>query len=230
METFGPDDAADMRLKGRRARFMWKRQPVTLQPGAGFNIINQVAAASCTRAPGIRRAVLAEGLSPVSGVRGRFEAIDAGQPLAVLVDDAHTPEALEQARHAAREPAESRLLAVFGAGGDRDHEKRLRMGAAATLADLAVVTSDNLRLEDPESIIAQVVPGADESSNLVIESDRAEAISTGLATAGRGDVVLIAGKGHEAGQYFGGRVLPFDDVDTARTSLARIPASRRPLP
>ena len=158
--------------------------------------------------------VIAEGLSSVPGVRGRFESVDAGQPFTVLVDYAHTPDGLTQALQGAREFTSGRLLVVFGAGGDRDHEKRPLMGAAAArLADLAVVTSDNPRSEDPDAIIEQVVAGVGDRSNVVIEPDRAAAIATALAMAQPGDVVLIAGKGHERGQEVAGRLLPFDDVD-----------------
>ena len=173
-------------------------------------------------------AAIATGLASVPGVRGRFEVVDVGQSFTVLVDYAHTPDGVTQALRGAREFTTGRLLVVFGAGGDRDHDKRPLMGAAAAeLADLAVVTSDNPRSEDPDAIIEAVVSGAVDRSRLIVEPDRAKAISHALANAGPGDVVLIAGKGHEPGQEIGGRILPFDDVDTARASLLRILASRR---
>jgi UDP-N-acetylmuramoyl-L-alanyl-D-glutamate--2,6-diaminopimelate ligase len=226
--TFAPEDADQVELSPARSRFTWDGQPITINLGGRFNVANAVAAAACARALGIPSATIAEGLSSVPGVRGRFESVDAGQPFTVLVDYAHTPDGLAQALEGAREFTTGRLLVVFGAGGDRDHEKRPLMGAVGTrLADLAVVTSDNPRSEDPDAIIAEVVSGAADQGNLVIEADRANAISLALANAHPGDVVLIAGKGHEPGQEIAGRVLPFDDADTARTSLLRILASRR---
>ena len=116
---------------------------------------------------------------------------------------------------------------MFGAGGDRDREKRPLMGqAASTGADLVVVTSDNPRSEDPDAIVAEIVAGAGDSSNVIVDPDRASAIGTALANARAGDVVVIAGKGHEKGQEIGGRTLPFDDAEVARSTLNRIRSSR----
>ncbi len=231
VETFGPEDATDIEVAAGLSRFTWEDQRITINLGGRFNITNALAAATCARALGIAPGVVAQGLGSVAGVRGRFEAIDAGQPFAVLVDYAHTPDGLTQALRGAREFAAGRLLVVFGAGGDRDHDKRPLMGAtAAELADLAVVTSDNPRSEDPDAIIEQIVAGASGGTNLVIEPDRAAAISTALAMAEPGDVVLVCGKGHETGQEIDGRLLPFDDADSVRTSLSRIMASRHGQP
>ncbi len=153
-ETFAPEDAADVELAPTRSRFRWSGQRVTINLGGRFNLANAVAAASCARALGIDPVDIAAGMAAVGGVRGRFEPVDAGQPFTVLVDYAHTPDGLTQALHGARELTRGRLLVVFGAGGDRDHDKRPLMGAAATaLADLAVVTSDNPRSEDPGAIM-----------------------------------------------------------------------------
>ncbi len=231
VETFAPEDATVIELAADRSRFTWENQRITLHLGGRFNVENALAAATCARSLGVAPDVIAEGLSSVPGVRGRYESVDAGQPFAVLVDYAHTPDGLTQALQGAREFASGRLLVVFGAGGDRDQEKRPLMGATASrLADLAVVTSDNPRSEDPDAIIEQVVAGVADRSNVVIEPDRAAAIATALAMAQPGDVVLVAGKGHERGQEVAGRLLPFDDVDTVRTALARILASRRGQP
>lgn len=228
VETFAPEDASDVELAAGYSRFTWGGERITINLGGGFNIVNALAAASCARALGVSPPLIAQGLMAVPGVRGRFEAVDAGQPFTVLVDYAHTPDGLTQALRGAREFTEGNLVVVFGAGGDRDHEKRPLMGAAASqLADLVFVTSDNPRSEEPDAIIQQVVAGATDRSNLFIEADRAAAISSALALAQPGDVVLIAGKGHEPGQEIGGRILPFDDVEAARTSLMRILASRR---
>ncbi|MGH9116015.1 MAG: UDP-N-acetylmuramoyl-L-alanyl-D-glutamate--2,6-diaminopimelate ligase [Acidimicrobiales bacterium] len=228
VETFSPDDATDLVLRPGGSRFTWAGETVSIQVGGRFNVANAVAAACCARALGVDVATIAGGLGAVEGVRGRFQVVEAGQPFTVLVDYAHTPDGLTKALRAARELTAGRLIVVFGAGGDRDHGKRPLMGAAvAELADLAVVTSDNPRTEDPEAIIDQVVAGAAGAANLVVESDRAAAISTAVATAEAGDVVVIAGKGHEQGQDLGGRLIPFDDVEVARSAVARILASRR---
>jgi UDP-N-acetylmuramoyl-L-alanyl-D-glutamate--2,6-diaminopimelate ligase len=230
VETFGLADATDLELDSGGSRFRWNGEDVALKLGGRFNVLNALAAATCARHLGVPTGAIALGLAAMTGVRGRFEPVDAGQPFTVLVDYAHTPDGLVQVLQAARELTSRRLLVVFGAGGDRDHEKRPLMGAAAArLADLAVVTSDNPRSEDPDRIIDEVVSGVDDRANLVVEADRAAAIAAALANAGPGDVVVIAGKGHERGQEVMGRVLPFDDAEVARAALARILVSRREL-
>jgi UDP-N-acetylmuramoyl-L-alanyl-D-glutamate--2,6-diaminopimelate ligase len=176
---------------------------------------------------------MAAALRSVAPVPGRVQAVDEGQPFAVLVDYSHKPGALEKVLQSARELASGRVLVVFGAGGDRDRAKRPVMGEiAARLADHAIVTSDNPRSEAPEAIIDEILrgipPGA---SHVEREADRQAAIARSIALAEPGDVVVIAGKGHEQGQEFaGGRKEPFDDVEVARTALreARQPAERRP--
>ena len=150
---------------------------------------------------------------------GRFEPVDAGQPFTVLVDYAHTPDSLENVLRAARAITSGRLIVVFGAGGDRDRGKRPLMGrVAAALADVAIVTSDNPRSEDPDSIIEQILAGSGDA--VESEVDRRNAIALAIESAEPGDVVVIAGKGHEQGQEFaGGRKEPFDDVTVAREAL-----------
>ena len=152
---------------------------------------------------------------------GRFEAIEAGQPFPVIVDYAHTPDSLDNVLRAARElVGAGRLIVVFGCGGDRDRGKRPQMGAVARrLADVAVVTSDNPRTEDPDAIIAEILAGAEGPAELVVEPDRRAAIGWAIGRGGRGDVVVIAGKGHEQGQERHGVVTPFDDRDVARSAL-----------
>jgi UDP-N-acetylmuramoyl-L-alanyl-D-glutamate--2,6-diaminopimelate ligase len=154
---------------------------------------------------------------------GRFEPIEEGQPFSVLVDYAHTPDSLENVLRAAREMTAGRLMAVFGAGGDRDRDKRPKMGrAGAENADLVIITSDNPRSEDPDAIVAEVAAGA-EGSAVELEVDRRAAIAIALAEARPGDTVLIAGKGHEQGQEFeGGRKVPFDDREVAREELRKL--------
>jgi UDP-N-acetylmuramoyl-L-alanyl-D-glutamate--2,6-diaminopimelate ligase len=157
-------------------------------------------------------------------VPGRFEPVDEGQPFAVLVDYSHTPDSLENALRTARDLAPGRVICVFGCGGDRDREKRPMMGRIASeLAEIAILSSDNPRSEDPLAILAEVAAGAPNGS-LEIEPDRAAAIAKAVELAREGDVVLIAGKGHEQGQQVGARKLPFDDRDVAREALRSLAA------
>jgi UDP-N-acetylmuramoyl-L-alanyl-D-glutamate--2,6-diaminopimelate ligase len=166
---------------------------------------------------------VAAGLRAARPVPGRFEPIDMGQPFSVVVDYAHTPDGLAVALAAAREAAgERQVVVVFGCGGDRDREKRPEMGAAAAAgADVVVVTSDNPRSEDPAAIIDAIIRGvpADYRGRVVIEADRTLAIAAALDHARPGDVVLIAGKGHETTQTIGSTVIEFDDRAVARLLL-----------
>ena len=204
--TFMPDDelpGIEVKLRGR------------------FNVENAVAAAAAARVLGADDDAIKRGIEAVDRVPGRFDAVDEGQPFTVLVDYAHTPSALEVALASARELARGRLICVFGAGGDRDREKRPRMGrVVAELADVAIVTSDNPRSEDPAAIATEVADGLD----LDIELDRRRAIELALDAARDGDVVVIAGKGHEQGQEIAGRKLPFDDREVVRDALRRLKA------
>ena len=170
----------------------------------------------------------AAALADVEQVPGRFEPIDEGQPFGVLVDYAHTPDSVENVLKAARRLTEGSLISVLGCGGDRDRDKRPLMGrASADLADVAVITSDNPRSEDPAAIVEEIVAGIEDRSNVVVEVDRRAAIALALGRASEGDVVVIAGKGHEQGQEFeGGRKIPFDDRDVARDELRRLAAAR----
>jgi UDP-N-acetylmuramoyl-L-alanyl-D-glutamate--2,6-diaminopimelate ligase len=165
-------------------------------------------------------------------VPGRFEPVDEGQPFAVLVDYAHTPDSLENVLRAAREVTEGRLIAVFGCGGDRDRDKRPLMGEiGARLSDVCVVTSDNPRSENPRAIIDEIlegIPAGATGADVEVDVDRHAAIAWALDAASPGDTVVIAGKGHEQGQEFeGGRKLPFDDRDVAREELRRLAAPAR---
>jgi UDP-N-acetylmuramoyl-L-alanyl-D-glutamate--2,6-diaminopimelate ligase len=189
---------ADLRLRGR------------------FNRENAVAAAAAARALGIADDAIRRGLEAVDVVPGRFELVEEGQQFTVVVDYAHTPGALEAVLEAARELARGRVICVFGAGGDRDRDKRPLMGRVVSdLADEVLVTSDNPRSEDPAAIAADVVDCLD----LDVELDRRRAIERVLESAEEGDVVVIAGKGHEQGQEIAGRKLPFDDREVARDAL-----------
>jgi UDP-N-acetylmuramoyl-L-alanyl-D-glutamate--2,6-diaminopimelate ligase len=183
-------------------------------PGV-FNVMNVLGAVAAVRSLGVGEI----SLDGFGRVPGRFEPVDEGQEFGVLVDYAHTPDSLENVLRAAREVTRGRLHAVFGAGGDRDRGKRPLMGdAARRLADRVLVTSDNPRSERPDAIIDEIMEGAGEQAER--EPDRRRAIALAIGSAEPGDVVVIAGKGHEQGQEFeNGRKEPFDDVQVARKAL-----------
>ncbi len=189
-----------------------------------FNVANALGAFAAVAALGISPQVAAAGLEQAERVPGRFEPVDEGQDFSVLVDYAHTPDSLENVLRAARRLTEGRLIAVFGAGGDRDRDKRPKMGrAGAGLSDLAIVTSDNPRSEDPDAIVAEVVAGIENGAAYEVEPDRRAAIGLALGRAEAGDTVVIAGKGHEQGQEFeNGRKVPFDDREVAREELRKL--------
>ena len=184
-----------------------------------FNVLNVLGAVAAVRALGVDDETIAEGLRREVRVPGRLEPVDEGQPFALLVDYAHAPDALDNVLRTARPLATGRVILVFGAGGDRDRAKRPLMGRVAREgADVAIVTSDNPRSEDPDAIIAAIVEGS--GPDVEVIPDRREAIAHAVALAGEGDVVIVAGKGHEQGQELaGGIVVPFDDVTVAREAL-----------
>ncbi|MBJ7332255.1 MAG: UDP-N-acetylmuramoyl-L-alanyl-D-glutamate--2,6-diaminopimelate ligase [Solirubrobacteraceae bacterium] len=186
-----------------------------------FNVLNALAAIASARALGIGDATIAAALAEAARAPGRFEPIDEGQPFAVLVDYAHTPDSLDNVLRAARALTGGRVLSVFGCGGDRDRGKRPQMGEiSARLADHTVVTSDNPRSEDPQAIVDEIMAGIVDRGEVEAIVDRREAIAAAVAQARPGDVVVIAGKGHEQGQEFaGGEKLPFDDATVARDAL-----------
>jgi UDP-N-acetylmuramoyl-L-alanyl-D-glutamate--2,6-diaminopimelate ligase len=225
---------------------------LTLPLPGSFNVANALGALAATHTLGGELPALIRALERGVAVPGRFQSIDEGQDFAVIVDYAHTPDSLENVLIAARElasPQHGRVLCVFGAGGDRDRGKRPLMGAAvAALADVAIVTSDNPRSEDPQAIVQEVVAGVEqgqvgveqgqgrveqgeaeveqgqggvEQGEVEVELDRRDAIELAVRRARTGDVLVIAGKGHEQGQEFaGGRKIPFDDASVAREALA----------
>jgi UDP-N-acetylmuramoyl-L-alanyl-D-glutamate--2,6-diaminopimelate ligase len=199
---------------------------VTTRLVGHFNISNCLAAAAIAHQAGIPAEDIRAGIESCVSIPGRFEAIDEGQPFTVVVDYAHTPDSLDNVLRAARPLADThggRVLVAFGCGGDRDRGKRPLMGgAAARFADVVVVTSDNPRSEEPDAIIGEILEGVDaqraEGPDAVLP-DRREAIAWILKSASGGDVVVIAGKGHETGQTFADRTIPFDDRDVAREEL-----------
>ena len=186
-----------------------------------FNVENLLAAAAAARSLGIDDDAIGGGLASLREVPGRMEPIEAGQDFLVVVDYAHTPDSIRSVLRASRPLTSGRLILVFGCGGDRDRAKRSPMGAAATAnADLSVVTTDNPRSEDPLAIIAEIEPGAKEGGGaFVIEPDRRAAIRLALHEAEAGDVVVVAGKGHEPIQEFRDQVIAFDDRVVAREEL-----------
>jgi UDP-N-acetylmuramoyl-L-alanyl-D-glutamate--2,6-diaminopimelate ligase len=198
-------DGIDLKLRGR------------------FNAENALGALAASRLLGIEDDAIARGLEAVRGVPGRFESVVEGQPFEVIVDYSHKPEALESVLRTARDLATGRVICVFGCGGDRDRGKRPLMGRIASeLADLAIVTSDNPRSEEPQAIIDEILAGVE--GDVEVEPDRAAAIERAISAADGGDVVLIAGKGHEQGQEFSDRTIPFDDREVARDVLRRLGA------
>jgi UDP-N-acetylmuramoyl-L-alanyl-D-glutamate--2,6-diaminopimelate ligase len=218
--TYGLDDATQIETSAEGTRFVWHGEHIRIGLAGKHNVANALAAATSCAQLGVPTGLIASGLAGARPIPGRWERVDAGQDFAVIVDYAHTPDGLEQLLEAARAAAgpAHRVLVVFGAGGDRDRAKRPQMGELATrLADVAVLTSDNPRSEDPLVIIDEVAAGA--APSVVIRPDRAEAIAEAIGRAVTGDVVVIAGKGHETGQQIGDRVLPFDDRDVARAAL-----------
>jgi UDP-N-acetylmuramoyl-L-alanyl-D-glutamate--2,6-diaminopimelate ligase len=209
--TFTADDTSaldgiELRLQGR------------------FNRENALAALYASRALGIDDDAIRRGLESVRGIPGRFESVVSGQPFHVIVDYAHKPGALENVLRAANDLADgNRVLLVVGAGGDRDRGKRPVMGRLASeLSDVAIITSDNPRSEDPEAIAAEIVSGAE--GHVEVELDRAAAIGRAIGLAGPGDVVVIAGKGAEQGQEFADRTIPFDDREAAKEAIEALEA------
>jgi UDP-N-acetylmuramoyl-L-alanyl-D-glutamate--2,6-diaminopimelate ligase len=208
---------SDMGGSTFRAGGLELRSPL---PGR-FNVLNVLGAVAAVRALGVDDETIVAALPDAGRVPGRFEPVDEGQDFAVLVDYAHTPDSLENVLLAARPLTQGRLLSVFGCGGDRDRGKRPLMGAiSARLADHTIVTSDNPRSEDPEAIVAEILEGIEDRERTEAIVDRHAAIEHAVGIARPGDVVVIAGKGHEQGQEFeGGRKVPFDDVTVAREAL-----------
>lgn len=227
--TYAIDNEADFQARGVSfdaggAAFTVQGVEVRIGLPGLFNVANALAALATAVQLGVPLEQAAAALRDAPRVPGRFEPVDEGQDFTVLVDYAHTPDSLENVLRAARGLTDGRVHVVFGAGGDRDRDKRPLMGAAASAhADRVIVTSDNPRSEEPESIIDQILAGAGDVER---EVDRRRAIAMAIEGAATGDVVVIAGKGHEQGQEFeAGRKEPFDDVTVAREALReRAPA------
>ena len=191
-----------------------------LQLPGRFNMSNALVAAGCANALGIEWDTIADGIAKVSSIPGRFEIVATQRDCTVVVDYAHTPAGVESMVGSARElVGDGRVIVVVGAAGDRDRDKRPLMGAAAATADIAVITTDNPRSEDPEAIVREVAAGAAPGSVVVV--DRREAIAAAIEMAEPADVVLILGKGHESSQEIAGEFVTFDDRQVARDEAAR---------
>lgn len=226
--TFGED--GDIRLMHSRAtldsvtldvQYQGSDHTISAPLGAKFNVSNALAVFGALLGMGRSPQEAVRGLSAVSGAPGRFEAVAGGRGFAVIVDYAHTPDALEKVLQSARELTDGRLICVFGCGGDRDKTKRPRMAAAASsIADIVWVTSDNPRTENPEAIIADILPGLAEGIASRVEVDRRKAIVGAISEAKPGDCVVIAGKGHEDYQIIGKEKTHFDDREVAAEALA----------
>lgn len=230
--TYGTTRAADVRAEGINVNVDGTTFTVRTPAGAtgistrlrgAFNVSNALAALATALTLNVSLETAAEAIAAFPGVPGRFEAVDEGQPYAVIVDYAHTPDSLENVLRTARGLSQRRVIAVFGAGGDRDRTKRPVMGAiAARLADLAIVTSDNPRSEQPMAIIEEIMSGVSGQASgigIEIEADRRKAIGRAVDLAAAGDVVVIAGKGHEPYQEIRGVKHPFDDRQVARDAI-----------
>jgi UDP-N-acetylmuramoyl-L-alanyl-D-glutamate--2,6-diaminopimelate ligase len=221
--TYGLAEDAEIRPEGlevgaRGSTFRAGGLEIETRLRGPFNVENVLGAVAAGVLLDLDEGAIVEGIARMESVPGRFESIDEGQPFAVVVDYAHTPDSLATVLHAARDLGDGRVIVVFGAGGDRDRGKRPLMGkVAADLADVVIVTSDNPRSEDPLAIIQDVLQGA--GLDVEIDPDRRSAIERALSLAEDADVVVVAGKGHEQGQDVGGVVSPFDDREVAREAL-----------
>jgi UDP-N-acetylmuramoyl-L-alanyl-D-glutamate--2,6-diaminopimelate ligase len=224
--TFGVEPGADLRAEEVRVtraglEFRIGELRIESRLRGHFNVSNCLAALAAARDLGLDDDSIRAGIAGLAGVPGRLEPVEAGQSFTVVVDYAHTPDSLDNVLRAVRDLTDRRIIVVFGCGGDRDRGKRPLMGRVATdLADLTVITSDNPRSEDPLAIIAEIQQGARSGPGpFMVESDRRTAIGLALGEARRGDVVVIAGKGHETGQELAGRTVPFDDREVAADEL-----------
>lgn len=220
--------AREVQLRERGADFTVAYQgrsiPFRISLPGRFNVYNSLAAIAVGLGEGLEPALIQETMAGVAGVPGRFQVVDQGQEFTVVVDYAHTPDGLENVLRTARDLARGRVIVVFGCGGDRDAGKRPQMGKiSGQLSDVAILTSDNPRSEEPLSIIRQIEAGIRELGDIHYEviPDRREAIRRALQRARSGDFVVIAGKGHETYQIVGDQVLPFNDYQVATEILQK---------
>ncbi len=228
--TYGCSEKADVRAVNIRIHskgtaydllLEGQRHEMDMRITGLFNVYNSLAAIAASRAEGLSIEAIGKALSVFPGVPGRFQLVEAGQPFAVIVDYAHTPDGLENILKAARAITKGRVITVFGCGGDRDRTKRPIMGEiAGRLSDLAVITSDNPRSEDPEEIITAVEAGVRSATSLYKKfTDRREAIRYAISQAQPEDAVIIAGKGHETYQILKDKTIHFDDTEEAMKAI-----------
>jgi UDP-N-acetylmuramoyl-L-alanyl-D-glutamate--2,6-diaminopimelate ligase len=220
-EEFTRSDTSDVQVTARATSFLWHNVTIQAPIGGAFTVMNLLAAVTITQNLGYSPSDIARACDDIQPIRGRFELVPGASDFDVVVDYAHTPEGLEEVLSTARALTHGRLIAVFGCGGNRDRDKRPVMGAiAARIADQVFVTSDNPRDEDPLSIIHEVCAGAQNGrAEVLAVIDRHDAISQAIRSASRGDIVVIAGKGHETTQEIAGAHTPFNDVQVAHEVL-----------
>ena len=228
-ESFGMSDAKDIHADASKISFHWQGQKIDSLMGGYFNVMNALAAATAAAKLGVTVSDIAKGLAAASAVPGRFESVSEGQLFSVVVDYAHTPEALQNVLLAGRKIVgkDAQVILVFGCGGGRDQLKRPKMGdIASQFADLVYITSDNPRHEDARTIAHEVLQGVSSVSSVMsrvtIELDRRLAIGAAFGSAKPGDIVIIAGKGHEATQTIGADETPFSDVQVSRELLKAV--------
>jgi UDP-N-acetylmuramoyl-L-alanyl-D-glutamate--2,6-diaminopimelate ligase len=226
--SFGLSDVDKIEVTPQSHSYIWRNNTVRVEVGGKFNVLNSLAAATVAASLGVDVVDIVSGLAAAGTVAGRYQAVSADTPFDVIVDYAHTPDALRRVLESTREvivPG-GKIILVFGCGGDRDTAKRPMMGMVAALgADRVIVTSDNPRSEEPMDIAQQIMSGIDDAagrSHVSVELDRRSAIELALMTARKGDVVIIAGKGHETTQTIGNRVLPFNDAQVANELIGAL--------
>lgn len=222
MVTFSHSDTSDIHIDVEGVSFMWRGSKIEVPVGGSFTVMNAVAAATAASVLEVSMPDIMGGLKSLTAIPGRFQPVDNDLGIGVIVDYAHTPDGLEQLLDTARSLCAGQLFVVFGCGGERDQGKRPLMGhIAASSADVVFVTSDNPRSESPEEIIGHIVSGMDSSARYKVNTvvDRREAITSAISLAKRGDIVVIAGKGHELTQEVNGVHFSFSDVGQAREAL-----------
>jgi UDP-N-acetylmuramoyl-L-alanyl-D-glutamate--2,6-diaminopimelate ligase len=227
MMPFSMSDVEDLQVSATAHQYVWSGRTIRVGIGGTVNVMNSLAAATSAREIGINIDDIVNGLESAPAVPGRFEQVEGGQDFVVLVDFAHTPDGLAEVLRSVRlSSPESRVILVFGCGGDRDKMKRPIMGEiAVSLADVVIVTSDNPRSEDPAAIMSSITAGIPDHMRhrlLSTDVDRRRAIQRAVSIARAGDVVLIAGKGHEVSQTIGTESYPFDDRTVALEMLRSI--------
>ena len=226
--SFGLGDAQEIEVTASSHSYVWRKKKLHVPVGGKFNVSNSLAAATVAAGLGVDVVDIVSGLAAAGTVAGRFQSISNDAPFDVIVDYAHTPDALQRVLETTREiiTPGGKIILVFGCGGDRDKAKRPMMGRVAALgADRVIVTSDNPRSEEPSDIAQQITSGIDDAvgrSHVSVELDRRSAIELALMTARKGDVVIIAGKGHEITQTIGNQVLPFNDAQVANELIGAL--------